>query len=70
LKELQISFSEQGFKFYWIDGICHYEIGKQLKIVEKGSKLIDRSYLFYFSEKNNDFALWKGGKINKFWDKK
>lgn len=67
---MQIAFSDSGFKFHWIDGICHYEIAKQLKLTEKGSKLIDRSHLFLYREKGNEYALWKGGKINKFWDKK
>jgi hypothetical protein len=67
---MQVLFSEEGFKYYWIDGKCHFEIGKQLKLVEKGAKTIDRSFLFLYKEKSNDYALWKGGKINKFWDKK
>lgn len=24
LKEMQITYSEEGYKFYWIDGVCHF----------------------------------------------
>jgi hypothetical protein len=29
---MQITYSEEGYKFYWIDGVCHFEVGKQLKL--------------------------------------
>ena len=70
MKELKLAYSEEGYNFFWIDGICHYEVGKQLKMTEKGAKLIDRSYLFPYQEKGNVFSLWKAAKLNKFWDKK
>jgi len=70
LKELQLEFSDENVKFYWIDGICHFEVGKQLKLAEKGSKLIDKSYLFLYNEKTYEYVAWKGSKYNKFWQKK
>jgi hypothetical protein len=70
LKEMQIAFSDLPFRYYWIDGICHFEVGKQLKLAPKGAKLIDKSFLFLYNEKTNQYALWKGNKLNKFWVKK
>lgn len=70
LKELNLEFSESGYKFYFIDGICHWEVARQLKLLDKSSKIIDRSYLFYYSEKDNTYALWKGNINKPLWNKK
>ena len=70
MKQLQLQFSDENVKFYWIDGICHFEVAKQLKLVERGSKNIERSYLFLYNQKTYEYALWKGSKLNKFWQKK
>lgn len=67
---MQIAFSDLPFKYYWIDGLCHFEVGKQLKLTPKGSNNIERSYLFMYNEKTNRYALWKGNKYNQFWLKK
>jgi hypothetical protein len=35
MKELKLELSEAGFNFVWIDGICHWDIAKQLKLLDK-----------------------------------
>lgn len=66
LKETKLEFEEQ-FKFVWIDGICHWDIPKQLKILKKKEKTIDRSYVFLYDEKDTSFSQWTS---KKFWDQK
>lgn len=66
LKEMKLSFEDQ-FKFVWIDGICHWDIAKQMKILKKKEKVIDRSYVFFYEEKDTWFSQWSS---KKFWDKK
>jgi len=48
-----------GYSFYWMDGICHWDIAKQLKLIPKSQKLIDQSYIFYYQEKDNNYSLMK-----------
>ena len=36
----------------------------------KGVKFIDKSFLFLYNEKTNNYALWKGNKYTTFWVKK
>ena len=60
-------FEEEGYKFYWIDGICHWDIAKQLKILKKKEKVIEKSYIFFYREKDSGYSLWK---TSKFWNKK
>jgi hypothetical protein len=40
---------EENLSFYWIDGLCHYEVAKQLKLIPKEQKLINQSYLFVYN---------------------
>lgn len=51
----------------WIDGICHWDVARQLKLLKKKEKVIDRSYVFYYNEKDITYNLWESRKI---WDKK
>ena len=67
---MQIAFNDEPFKYYWIDGTCHFEVGRQLKLTPKGQKNIDKSFLFLYNEKTYKYALWKGNKHSKFWIKK
>lgn len=66
LKELKLQYEEL-FRFVWIDGICHWDVPRQLKILKKKEKVIDRSYIFFYNEKDMAYNLWES---KKFWDKK
>lgn len=35
LKELKLELSEGGYNFVWIDGDCHWDVAKQLKLLSK-----------------------------------
>jgi hypothetical protein len=48
---MKLELSDQDFKFYWINGLCHFEIGKQLKIVDRKNKFIEKSYVMFYLEK-------------------
>ena len=60
-------FAEEGYKFFWIDAICHWDVAKQLKILKKKEKVVDKSNVFMYREKDMAYSMWKTG---KFWDKK
>lgn len=70
LKQLKLKMSDMGYNFVWIDGICHWDVAKQLKLLGKKQKVIDRSYLFYYQEKSNNYSLMKSIEENKYWVEK
>ena len=37
---MKLTFTDEGYKFYWIDGICHFDVPKQLKFLKKKEKVI------------------------------
>lgn len=37
---MKLMFVGEGYKFYWINGICHWDVPKQLKFLKKKERVI------------------------------